>query len=231
MAKEELGMLEKMIKLIDQHGIIKILKACFLLVTLLYVSYNGANLNQIVEEALIKKQTAHDIALEYRRKLEPEIRMTLTDLYLHTRSDRAFVIEMHNGNSNITGLPFYKGAMTYEEVSQGTEYVSEDYDDFNLSRFPFLTYVSTLRSWSGPIDSLSSIDRKLALKLLSNNVNYLSVRCMYNMERKPFGFVGITYVTHPNPTQKELNDVKETLIVISNELTNKLDMEKAGIYK
>lgn len=224
MVDKELGVLEKTINLIDRHGIIKIFKAIFILVVAVYVCYNGINVNKIVEDIFKKHQTEHDMALEYRKKINPDVRLILKNLLLKTNADRAFVMEMHNGTNNVSGLPFMYGEMTYEEVTHGTEHIDEDYTNLNLSRFPFATFLCLNHSWSGSVEELSKVDDKLALRLTSNGVHYIMMKCMHGSNGKELGFLGITYVKRQAPPQSELKQIKDDLDVASNLLVLKLDI-------
>lgn len=225
--EEQLSFLEKVINLIEKHGLFRIFKAIFVILAFFFVMYNGQNVNKIVDAVLLKQETEHSEALEYRRKISPRIELCLSKLLLDTGADRAFILEMHNGTSNVSGLPFYYGEMTYERVTSNTYHIDEDYRNLNLSRFPFIYFIDEHNSWHGSIDDMALIDDKMAMRLKSNDVKYAFFECIHGIEN-PIGFIGITYCTDGN-YPKDISKIERLVNVASKQVSGELDMKKINI--
>lgn len=189
-----LSWLHDMLKLIDQYGFVKLFKALFALLISSYFIYLTFNPEIIIEKYVKYKTEQHDNAIAFRIKNDAQIRMHLKDLLMETGSDRAFIIELHNGTNNNSGLPFYYGDMTYEEVNNGISHIDEDYRDFSLQRFPFFSQLFNDGSWYGHVDSLNKYDPKLGLRLRSNGSCEIGVVVMYGRE-KEIGFIGISFTS------------------------------------
>lgn len=222
---DEIGMLEKTINLIQQHGLKNIFKAIFILFMVFCVVYNNVNIGNIVEDVLNNKQSEHDKAIEYRKSIASDIRIYLKELLANSGADRAFIIEMHNGTNSVNGLPFMYGEMTYEEVTPGTEHIDEDYTNINMSRFYFITYLYESYSWNGSIESLNDIDDKTALRLKSNDVVYAFFKCLYGSSGKEIGFIGITYTKTFDASKEHINSVTKMLDKASGQVSLKLDIK------
>ena len=222
----ELNILEKTIRMIDKYGLFKILKAIFVISLFIYAVYNVANIGNVVEAAFDEQKERHDLAIEYREEIDPLIRLQLKQLLVDTGCDRAFVIEMHNGEKNIAGLPFKKGEMTYEEVKDGVIHIDEDYTNLNLSRFPFTTYLKNHISWYGSTRELRSIDEKMALRLESNDTKYIFIKCLYASNGKETAYLGITYKKEQSFTPDEILKIRDYAEKASNIIVAKLDITK-----
>lgn len=220
-----IGILERTIKLIEKYGTGIIYKALFVIAMFFCILYNNINIGNIVEEVLVSKENKHDKAVEYRKSIASDIRIYLKDLLADSGADRAFIIEMHNGTNNINGLPFMYGEMTYEEVTPGTEHIDEDYTSINMSRFCFITYLCENYSWNGSIDSLNTIDDKMALRMKSNGVKYAFFKCMYGSNGKEIGFIGITYTKPIIMDDKKVDTIRKMVNKTSDLMVLKLDIK------
>ena len=123
---EQLGFLEKALKLIEKYGLFKIFKALCVIALFVYVMCNGATIvenivEKVTKETLrdenVEKDRMHDIAMERRQEIKPLIDNILMSTLNQLNADRVFIIEMHNGTNNTSGLPFLYGEMTYETVA------------------------------------------------------------------------------------------------------------------
>ena len=226
--QEETGLniLERSIRIIEKYGIWKVFKGLMLIGCFIYVLYNGINVDRIVDNVFAQKEEEHEAALEQRKKIDPEIRLILKELLVETGANRAFVIEFHNGTSNSHGLSFFYGEMPYEEVTPGTMSIDEDYQNINLSRFPFCTYLCDHNFWCGSMEELMKIDKKFTLRLVSNDVNYLAIRTMYGSNGKEIGFLGITYLKENTPGIEMVNYMVKNLDIAKDKLILKLDFNQ-----
>lgn len=198
LGNEQLSFLEKAINIVEKHGVFKILKTALVLIVFFFAIYNGYNVNNIIDKVIIKKENEHNIALKYRQNINPEIDRILGEILINTGGNRVFILEMHNGTNNTSGLPFFYGEMTYEKVTPNIAHIDDDYKNINLSRFSFSSYMNTHHSWHGYIEELEKIDNKLSSKMKENNVNYFILSCIHGVNNA-IGFVGVTYCDSNEP--------------------------------
>lgn len=223
---EHLNLLEKVTQLITNYGFWKILQALIVIAVFIIVSYSAINLGPIMKTMLdihdTEKTELHDVALEKRRAIQPQISEMLSDALVKLNADRVWVIEFHNGTNNASGLPFNYGNMTYEKVAADITYVADDYNDVSLSRFTFPLYMEENHSWYGTIDELAELDDRLAKRMSSNDVTYLAM-VQLNGVRTEIGYVGVTYCNGKEPASYE--KISDTLMRLSQKLAILLDVD------
>lgn len=206
---EQLGFLEKVIKIINKYGIFKVFQALCVIGIFVYLMYNAHNVGQAVQNIVRteiethneKVEQEHNDALIVRQKIKPKIDSILTDALTRLNADRVFVMEMHNGNNNTSGLPFLYGEMTYEQVRNGVSHIDDDYLNLNLSRFTFPLYLEREHLWQGTTEDLSKIDDKLSKRLLSNDVSYLAITQIHGFSNF-IGYFGVSYCNDKSPMTK-----------------------------
>lgn len=207
---EQLGFLEKVIKIINKYGIFKVFQALCVIGIFVYLMYNAHNVGQAVQNIVRtefenhneKVEQEHNDALIVRQKIKPKIDSILTDALTRMNADRVFVMEMHNGNNNTSGLPFLYGEMTYEQVRNGVSHIDDDYINLNLSRFTFPLYLEREHLWQGTTEELSKIDDKLSKRLLSNDVSYLAITQIHGFSNI-IGYFGVSYCNDKSPIDKK----------------------------
>jgi hypothetical protein len=210
---ENLGFLEKTVKLVDRYGWKKVLGAILMIaVFLFFIYYIPASIKVASEEAALKaikitnqqKEEEHINDIEKRRKIQPQIDATLKSLLISTKADRAFIIELHNGSNNVNGIPFLHGSVTYEKSVDGLEMIDEEYQNLSLSRFEMATYMHENFDFIGSIEKMKTIDKKIASKLGANDVKYIAVSTLHNGKNE-WGWFGVMYNRDTDlPTEKEL---------------------------
>ena len=209
---EQLGFLEKTLKLIEKYGLFKIFKALCVIALFVYVMCNGATIvenivQKVTKETLhdenVEEDRMHDIAMERRQEIKPLIDNILMSTLNQLNADRVFIIEMHNGTNNTSGLPFLYGEMTYETVADNISHVDDDYVNFSLSRFTFPSYIERERIWVGSIEEFKQIDSKLAQRLMSNDVSYIAISPIHGVKNE-LGFFGITYCNGKEPKSQQV---------------------------
>lgn len=210
---ENLGFLEKTVKLVDRYGWKKVMGAILMIaVFLFFIYYIPASIKVASEEAALKaikitnqqKEEDHINDIEKRRKIQPQIDATLKSLLISTKADRAFIIELHNGSNNVNGIPFLHGSVTYEKSADGLEMIDEEYQNLSLSRFEMATYMHENFDFIGSIEKMKTIDKKIASKLAANDVKYIAVSTLHNGKNE-WGWFGVMYNRDTNlPTEKDL---------------------------
>lgn len=210
-AEKGTGLLGKLAALEKKYGFFGILKIIVLLFILGYVIYFVSNPTYLIDKMTEAQEARAQIEAEQhtdlvnsRLQADVEINKYLTDLMYQTESSRAWVLEFHNGSSNLaSGLPFLYGTMSYEVLAEGEYSVQEEYSDFPLSRFPLIGTMFKDGYWYGRIEELEDIDQKLYHKFLSNGVDYAAMMTLW-VGKHPLGVLGVTYCGDAEPDWEKL---------------------------
>lgn len=230
---EQLGFLEKVIKIINKYGLFKVFQALCVIGIFVYLMYNAHTIGQSVqgivrneiETHTEKIEQEHNDALEIRKKIKPDIDKALKEALVSLDADRVFVMEMHNGNNNTSGLPFVYGEMTYEQVRSGIGHIDDDYINLNLSRFSFPLYLEKEHIWQGSMEELANIDDKLAKRLSSNEVTYIAITHIHGVDNL-LGYFGITYCNNKQP--KPIKYIVAQLTMTTQQLAIMLDANRTN---
>lgn len=238
---EQLGFLEKVIKIINKYGLFKVFQALCVIGIFVYLMYNAHNIGNVVKGIVQnemelhneKMEQEHSDAIEVRQKIKPKIDQALTETLQKLNADRVFVMELHNGNNNTSGLPFVYGEMTYEEVRSGMTHIDDDYINLNLSRFSFPLFLEKEHMWQGSIDELSKIDDKLAKRLSSNDVTYLAIAHISGVNNL-IGYFGVSYCSNKNiksskeiTTQLTMTTQRLAILLDANRVPDSNNTEKS----
>lgn len=188
-----MGWLQKMLNLQNKYGFFSIVKGLFLLFLAGYVVFFALNPKYLLERVATIQTEQHDNLVRSRLAADSDIRLILSKTMHNTNADRAWLIEFHNGNKNLTtGLPFLFGSMRIEETQDSIPNVDEDYADFSLSKYKLIAKVLDEGFFYGNIKDVQSIDKRLYYKFQSNDINEIALLTIYN-EDKPAGIVGLSF--------------------------------------
>lgn len=227
---ENLGFLEKAVKIVDTYGWWKVLQSIlFVGLFLFFIYYIPVVTKTTVEKTTIEtienvnkdKEEEHLKNLEMRRKLQPQIEAILNSLLQDSKADRAFIIELHNGSNNLNGVPFLHGSVTYDASVDGLDLIDEEYQNLSLSRFEMTTYLHNNFDFIGTIDEFRKIDRKLAAKLASNDVKYIAMTTLHNGKNE-WGWFGLLFNRDTDiPAEK---DLLNHMLITSQAITKEMDV-------
>lgn len=188
-----MGWLQKMLNLQNKYGFFSIIKGLFLLFLAGYVVFFALNPKYLLERVTTIQTEQHDNLVRSRLAADSDIRLILSKTMHNTNADRAWLIEFHNSNKNLTtGLPFLFGSMRIEETQDSIPNVDEDYADFSLSKYKLIAKVLDEGFFYGNIKDVQSIDKRLYYKFQSNDINEIALLTIYN-EDKPAGIVGLSF--------------------------------------
>lgn len=222
---ENFTILSKMLGLIQKHGVWNIIKAFLLLLMFAIVMYSVTHVDDLVQKAF-KEQSEeitnkHDAVMEHRSSIKPKIDLILKEALNELNADRVFVIEMHNGTNNLSGLPFVYCEMTYEVCKPGIDRVDDEYGAVVLSRYTLPYYMSEHRYFVGSVDELETMDSKLAHRMKANGSAYLCVTNMYGVNNY-LGYVGIGFAEGSEvPPNEEMIDA---VFKLSQQISTLLDV-------
>lgn len=215
---------------INKYGKWEIVKRALLLIFVsisvtvcsffIYLAYNPSMIYDGYTEYIEHK---HSQSFKYRMETTPKVQTTLNDLVSETNAMRGFIIELHNGKYNSAGLSFNYGSLTYESLRCDAESIMEDYADFSLERFPIILKAYNNGSWCGYIEELAKFDKRIALRLESNSVDYLYLKTIYGTN-DVIGFIGLTYCSNDTINKDK---IEASLNKYAPKIAPLLDGEKA----
>ena len=223
---------EKAVQVVDKYGSWKVFQAIIYLGLFLFIIFyipaiTKATVERVTTESINSadkdKETRHLENLELRKEMQPQIYAILGTFLEKTRADRAFIVELHNGSNNLNGVPFLHGSVTYDKSREGLEPIDEDYQNLSLSRFSMSTYLHANYNYIGSVEKLSTIDKKLSAKLVSNDVKYIAVMTLHNGTNE-WGWFGLIYNRETDiPSEK---DILNEMMVTSQSITKTLSTIK-----
>jgi hypothetical protein len=164
--------------------------------------FNKEIVNEAIEDNNQFTLMEHTEKIKVRESIKPKISAILKETLHNLNADRAFVLELHNGSNNTSGLPFIHCSMTYEEVSKGIEPVDEDYQNLSLSRFSFPEYLHENDFWLGTVDEFAEVDAKVSSRMKGNGTSYLVITTIRTGDNE-LGYYGFTYCNGKQPKGKD----------------------------
>ena len=206
---EQIGFVEKTIKMIEKYGLWKVVRAIILILLFLFGMYwvqvaaTRVGTMQGNEQSTEAKATEHEEQMSIRKNIQPQVENILREVLLKTGADRAWVIELHNGSSNTAGLPFVHCTMTYEVDKDSIESIDEDYQNLSLSRFKFPLYLHKNKVWYGTIEEFKQIDKKIANRMVTNGASYMVISTI-ETDTNELGYFGFTYCNGNMPKSKSV---------------------------
>ena len=218
---------KKILELIDKYGLSKMIQAAMIVaIVLIGVStINKCQTPDIITAYLDRQLATHDSENQKRVEIDPQVREQLLRCINSTQSNRAFVLEMHNGVSNPSGLPFRYCEMTYEEITSKSEYMSDQFDRVNMSNYPIFTYLNEKDLFIGTIDELSEIDLKMANRFKANKINYIALK-LINGHNKPLAIMGVDFSCEGKKTENEKFQIISNMSLFGDKISSLLDSQE-----
>ena len=214
--------LDKVLSLESKYGIGKIISAFLIMFIAIAIGIFAFNPSIIVEEIEKHQQQVHNEALVKRLEADPIIRKDLIEMRKELKSTRTFVMETHNGGSNLTNLPFLYVDMTYDEVEDGYLSLEGDYKNFRLSRYPFADFIYREQFWCGDVEKIKEIDTELYYRLMNDGTRYLGLIVMYGTYN-PAGVLGVAYAEKDEMIKDA--DIRRTLTRYGSQIGRLLNNE------
>lgn len=190
--------MEKINQMIEKYGIKSILLTLMVLFLVIIVGYYAFNPEAMVKQVqkVIEKQSIEEV--DRRIKADPEIRNELINLRESMKADRAFVLETHNGGSNLTGLNFLYVDLTYDEPIVGLEKRTKEYLNLRTSSYPMMSFIYDNDFWFGSVEEIKDIDPEIYYRLTKAGVKHLGMMMMYGVS-KPSGCLGVAFYSNEVP--------------------------------
>lgn len=225
---QKFNLIEKIANLLNKYGYKNIVSSLIIFILFTGTIIIFLNQRSIVENILLeqkaKEKSSEINNIRFRvNEVNPRVDGILYKLLTETRADRAFVIEMHNGTDNPTGMPFVFGHMTHEKMMCDTMMsVVDQYERVNLSSLTFPNYILRNKMFIGSIEDLKRIDTKLYHKMTNNGVKFIGMYSLRTMDVE-IGIIGITFNTEMDYNKRV---IEASLIDASQRLSILLDITK-----
>ena len=193
--------LGKFLKGLKDYNLLELLKVLFALacVTFMVVLVTKP---EVIFEQVDKVAESVSQAREERRKdgdmlrlkADENIRGELLWLIDATHADRAFVMEFHNGSSNLSsGLPFAFLDLTLDVGAEDVPPLrASEFKDLRTAQYPMVSLLLAHGYWYGTLDDVKAVDQRLYYHLAAHDVSEVAVMKLPNKGMSP-GFVCLTW--------------------------------------
>lgn len=211
-----LSWIERLSNLIKKAGLQNIILSAMVLFIVFAVGQFVFNPESIIKRYEEINSKRHTESVIKRLENEPEIRRNLISLKEELDADRVYVLETHNGGTNLAGLPFLYVDLTYAEPKSSLTWLESEYKNVRLSRYPWATELYQNSFYSEPIEYLKDLDPELYFRLNSEDVTYMAAIMMYGTNN-PSGVIGVVYTSDDNMPSKD--EIRKGLIKYSSKLS------------
>ena len=172
--------------------------------------YTAISQGFIFESYQTKLDKDHKKSVEFRMKSTPIIINYLNSLAIETNAHRAFIMEYHNGKSNSTGLQWQFADLTFS--NDNTDHNMYNYVDMSLTDSPHTLYLHRNTFFVGSIEELRIVDKKLSLRMESNDYVYVAMMMIYGKNLEPIGYLALSFRETPNKDTNCLNSIMHKYI-------------------
>ena len=219
--------MERVKGFIDKHGLkgtFTTLLTVFVAACVGYCVFNPVVVFERVQQIQIER---HNEAVKARLSVDPKIRNYLMEMKAELGADRTYILETHNGGTNLANLPFLYVDLTYAEPRNNLSWLEMEYNNLRLSRYPWADYVYNHGFWFGPISDTEEIDSELNQRLSKEGVSYMGMVMMYGEDSMPSGTLGVVYEHDcDRPSDVEvLRIMQKYSNIISKLLENKIEQK------
>lgn len=150
--------------------------------------------DKVVESVSQARDERHADGAAFRLRADENMRGELTGLLQTTGADRAFVMEFHNGSSNLSsGLPFLYLDLTIEVGAGGEPPLREgEFKDLRTAQYPLVGLLLRQGYFYGTIDEVRELDYRLSYHLAAHDVSQVAVMTLWNGQSAT-GFLCLTW--------------------------------------
>lgn len=222
---KSLSTFEKIMEMVDKHGIWKLFKGTVFFVFFSYMLYIAVNPGAMFERYDNYVKEKHAISSEYRMETSPMVRAYLNQLSSELGADRAYIIEYHNGKSNPTGLQWQFGEMTFLSDNAPDD-IRGEFQDLSLAKYPIFYELYENMFWCGDLEELEDLDKRFSLRAEINEAKYVSFAMLYGNNLEEIGVVGVSY-TDTTRVKDDIT-IKKAMKKYSAAISPLLDGNNAG---
>lgn len=200
------GLMERIKRFINKEGLkgtFTSLLTLFIAACVGYFILNPGTVFEKFQEYSIEK---HEEGIKQRLQADPQIRSLLSDFRSSINADRAYILEAHNGGSNLNNLPFLYADLTYMDPRNKYDIIESEYKNFRLSRYPWASYVIEHGYWYGPIEDCMESDPEMYYRLKNEEVAYMGMYVMHGKNGLPTACLGVIF-----KEKEEIPSVREVI--------------------
>lgn len=210
------GLMERIKRFINKEGLkgtFTSLLTLFIAACVGYFILNPGTVFEKFQEYSIEK---HEEGIKQRLQADPQIRSLLSDFRSSINADRAYILEAHNGGSNLNNLPFLYADLTYMDPRNKYDIIESEYKNFRLSRYPWVSYVIEHGYWYGPIEDCMESDPEMYYRLKNEEVAYMGMYVMYGKNGLPTACLGVIFKEKEDIPS--IREVIKSMQVYSNQI-------------
>lgn len=186
-----LGWLDRALEIVEKYKIRTIAKAVAIILVIAALIGFLKNPTWIFEKYEEYKKKEHSERVEVAMKNTQLIQYEIDALRMKTNASRVVLLTFHNQKQTLSGVPYIYLTAQNESLDYGITPVAEKYEVLKCSLYPFVNYIIQNEYFAGDIDSLASIDKALAYRMMGNDVTHCSIM---NIEGESLlGVLVITY--------------------------------------
>jgi len=198
---------EKVFGFIKKIGIQNLLITLMMIFVVSVIGEFVFNPEGLVEKFEKIVNERHTESVMKRMNNEPAIRENLVKLKSELKADRVYILETHNGGSNLAGLPFLYVDLTYAEPKSAYQWLESEYKNVRLSRYPWATELYQKTFYAESINYLETLDPELYYRLKNEDVEYMAAIMMYGTYN-PSGVIGAVYTSRDQiPSREEIQKI------------------------
>lgn len=187
-----ISLIERVLGLVKKYTMYDFLKSFILILMISAIIGFITNPGYIFDKYKEWQDKHHTELLEKRMVNNEKLHILAEKLLYKVNADRVLILELHNGLSSNSGLPFAKCSATYEAINEDVIPISDQYQDVNLSLMPFATELFNKGYWCGDVNQLKEIDRALCYKMLGNDTSHFA-GCVIRGVDKPLAFLFVKF--------------------------------------
>lgn len=221
-----IGVLDKALNLVERYKLKTIFKGCFIILLIAALIGFLNNPTWIFEKYEEWKEKQHQTEMDIRTVNNDKIQHLIEKSLYKIGADRITILELHNGNTGVGGLPFTKCSATFEYMDDGVLPIANQYQEQQLSLIPFANHLFNEGYWCGDIEELEQYDRALYHRMSSNGTEHFAA-CVIEGVDKPLALLFVSF-GEVDMNEHNCQIVREQIRHISLEIALLLELNNKG---
>lgn len=221
-----IGVLDKALNLVERYKLKTIFKGCFIILLIAALIGFLNNPTWIFEKYEEWKDKQHQEEMDIRTVNNYKIQHLIEKSLYKIGADRITILELHNGNTGVGGLPFTKCSATFEYMDDGIQPIANQYQEQQLSLIPFANHLFKEGYWCGDIADLADYDRALYHRMSSNGTEHFAA-CVIEGIDKPLALLFVSF-GEVDMNEHNCKTVREQIRHISLEIALLLELNNKG---